>query len=195
MKENSVGELCAVSRVPRSKLLTLEEAAANEAAANLRKTQPPRTIPAGASVAGGPGGCCFTCTDRRPQRRVCIGLIVLFLPKMHRHHSTGPWCKLLLLIGERLMITLRRRALELRPCSEGVWIHRLTRSHTGGLQGRNRELPPTAAEPQEAERQSRSQRSSGKQLRFAEPASTGSDSRSDAYDLPVRSRGCFGCFG
>ncbi len=67
----------AVSRVPRSKLLTLEEAAANEAAATSRKTQPPRTIPVGSSDASGPGGCNLMCTFpiRRPQRRSCSILI------------------------------------------------------------------------------------------------------------------------
>ena len=76
------------------------------------------------------------------------------------------------------------------------------RGAAGGLQGRYRELPQTAAElrdqqremreqtPQQQQQRSLDQRS--KQTRFADPAAViGSD---DAYDRPVRSKGCFGCF-
>ena len=64
----------------------------------------------------------------------------------------------------------------------------------GGLRGRNRDMPATGAGLQEVEQRPRSQQGGAKQLRFAKPASGGSDGRSAVYEPPVRSRGCFGCF-
>ena len=69
---------------------------------------------------------------------------------------------------------------------------------TGGLRGHYRELPPSAAQLQQAEQQSKPTRATEqcgvKQTRFAEPAAPVSRSI-DADDRPVRSKGCFGCFG
>ena len=97
----------------------------------------------------------------------------------------------------------------LQPLNTQCQTHRCSScsGRAGGLRGRYRELPPTAAELQGQQRQSeqqppqqqKQQRSpemrAKQQTRFAEPAD--GVTSDDAYDRPVRSKGfgCFACFG